>query len=114
MTLIKTAFATAIFASLTIYATHAIADDREEQIRCVREGRIFAKGFEQRWANFMTPASDNPEFHFNKNLQTCLAFTGVLSVKTKERPEVWRFQAITDIYSNKILIYTRYMTDETG
>ena len=102
------------FCSTAIWPTSAKADDRDDQIRCVKEGRIFAKDFKQEWANPITPISDNPEFHFNKKLQTCLAFTGVFSIKQNDAPNVWRLQAITDVYSNKILIYTRSMTDDAG
>jgi hypothetical protein len=104
-----------MFVGILLNPVISHANDRDDQIQCAKEGRIFAKQFNEEYTNFITPIAENPEFHFSKKMNTCLALTGVFGIKEEGVKGTFSLRMITDVYSNKILVYTRKMTDtETG
>ena len=51
----------------------------------------------------------NPEFHYNSTLGTCLVYTEIIDgALNKDINSVWYYRRISDIYSNKVLTYSRY------
>jgi len=108
--------------ALLIVAAAASATESEDQIRCSSEGRTFAKAWKiEHEAGNRDPANalfgdavvDGAEFHFSRSLETCLAYTAVTQGEVdRNSPEIWRERRITDVYANRVLVYTRYMTDK--
>jgi hypothetical protein len=55
----------------------------------------------------------NPEFHYNNALGTCLVYTEVVDgLWDREINSVFYLHRITDIYSNKVLAYSRYFVNK--
>jgi hypothetical protein len=103
--------------ALIIICSVAHAAESDDQIRCSNEGRKFAKEWNKEHqapnALFHDALVDNAEFHFSRTLKTCLVFTAVTEGELeKASTGIWRYKRITDIYSNRVLVYTRYMTDK--
>jgi hypothetical protein len=106
------------FALITLLVICAVAHAAEgdDQIRCSNEGGKFAKQWKTEYADkntlFPHAVVDNAEFHFSKRLKTCLVYTAVTEGEFEVSPGIWHHKRITDIYSNRVLVYTRFMTDK--
>jgi hypothetical protein len=107
------------FALLTLLVMCAVAHAAEgdDQIRCSDEGRNFAKlwktEYEDQNTLFRDALVDNAEFHFSRTLKTCLVYVAVTEGEIeKDSPGIWHHKRVMDIYSNRALVYTRFMIDK--
>lgn len=99
-----------LIASLGLLSSIASAADLEvSKIRCSEAGANFAAKFK---AQHDTDVSvwGTPEFHYSVPLSTCLVYTEVIDGSLhNEVNAVWYYRRITDVYSNKVLAYSRYL-----
>ena len=78
------------------------------KIKCSEAGRAFLADFKKEYVREDT-LWRNPEFHYNSALETCLVFTEVVDgLFDKDATSVWYYRRVTDIYSNRVLAYSRY------
>lgn len=106
-----------VLFSLLVICAVAYATDSDDQIRCSNEGRKFANEWKKERQNqnglFRDAIVDNAKFHFSRALKTCLVYIAVTEGELeKDSPAIWYQRRITDIYSNRVLVYARYMTDK--
>jgi hypothetical protein len=73
-------------------------------------GQKFSAEFKKEYYNEDISMWGNPDFHYNSTLRTCLVYTEVVDgALNKEINATWYYRRITDIYSNKVLAYSRYL-----
>lgn len=98
-----------LIAWLSCLSATAIAGEPESsKIQCSELGRKFLTEFKKEYASEIS-IWGNPEFHYNNVLATCLAYTEVVDgALSKNSNSAWYYRRITDIYSNKVLAYSRY------
>lgn len=98
-----------VAAWLSWFSAAAIAASPEStNIQCSESGRKFSAEFKRENTSEISTYG-NPEFHYNGTLATCLAYTEVVDgALDKDINSVWYSRRITDIYSNKVLAYSRY------
>ena len=83
-------------------------------MKCSQEGRTFSADFKKEYVREDTHWG-NPEFHYNSALETCLVFTEVVDgLFDKDATSIWYYRRVTDIYSNKVLAYSRYFISRNG
>ncbi|MDO8347884.1 MAG: hypothetical protein Q7S85_08300 [Rugosibacter sp.] len=96
-----------VVAWLSWFSAAAIAASPEStNIRCSESGRKFSAEFKKENTSEIS-IYGNPEFHYNGTLATCLVYTEVVD-GAPDINSVWYSRRITDIYSNKVLAYSRY------
>lgn len=95
--------------SVWSYSAVALAADPEgSKIKCSQLGSKFAAEFKKEYVNEVS-LWGNPEFHYSSALATCLAYTEIVDGEAhKDVKDVWYYRRITDIYTNKVLAYSRY------
>src|SRR5256885_13345651 len=82
------------------------------KIKCAELGQKFSAEFKKEYVSDVS-IWGNPEFHYNSALGTCLVYTEVVDgALNKDINSVWYYRRITDIYSNKVLAYSRYFIDK--
>jgi hypothetical protein len=82
------------------------------KIRCSELGYKFSSEFKREYVSEFS-VWGNPEFHYNKSLDTCLVYTEVIDgALNKDINSIWYYHRITDIPSNKVLAYSRYFIDK--
>ena len=105
-----------ILLALLVTCSVAKAAETDEQIKCSHEGRKFAKEWKTEWGPKDVTENiivGNAEFHFSGLLKTCLAYTEVTEGESdKELSAIWHQKRITDIFSNRVIVYTRFMIDK--
>lgn len=99
-----------LIASLGLLSSIASATDLEvSKIRCSEAGANFAAKFKSQHDTDVS-VWGNPEFHYSVPLSTCLVYTEVIDGSLhKEINALWYYRRITDVYSNKVLAYSRYL-----
>lgn len=94
----------------------------ENQLKCTKDGKNFFEEFVK--ANYSVgdnkitgPTSfDNPEFHYNVKLNTCLVYTRYLQLSPWEQGLGFHYNRVTDINSNKAILlgeFSRFENKET-
>ena len=84
------------------------ADDGAK-IKCSDLGRKFAAEFKKEYVNSIS-LWGNPEFHYSSTLGTCLAYTEITDgALEKGVTDTWYYRRITDVYTNKVLAYSRFI-----
>ena len=84
------------------------ADDGTK-IKCSELGRKFAADFKKEYVNSIS-LWGNPEFHYSSTLGTCLAYTEITDGALEKRvTDTWYYRRITDVYTNKVLAYSRFI-----
>lgn len=105
-----------ILFSLLAICSVVQAAESDEQIKCSNEGRKFAKEWKaenKSGAFFRDTLVGNAEFHFSRSLKTCLVYTDVTEGELeKDSTGIWHQKRITDIFSNRVLVYTRFVIDK--
>ena len=98
-----------LIAWFSCISTFAVAGEPgNAKIKCGEEGRTFSADFKKEYVREDTHWG-NPEFHYNSTLETCLVFTEVVDgLFDKDAASIWYYRRVTDIYSNKVLAYSRY------
>jgi hypothetical protein len=95
-----------------ISATAIAGESENSKIKCAELGRKFSSEFKKEYVSDIS-IWGNPEFHYNSALGTCLVYTEVVDgALNKDINSVWYYRRITDIYSNKVLAYSRYFIDK--
>lgn len=95
-----------------VSATAFGGESEDSKIRCTELGRKFSSEFKKEYVSDIS-IWENPEFHYNTALGTCLVYTEVVDgALHKDIHYVWYYLRITDIYSNKVLAYSRYLIDK--
>jgi hypothetical protein len=99
---------------LSCISATACADKSESsKIKCAELGQKFSAEFKKDYVSDIS-IWGNPEFHYNSALGTCLVYTEVVDgTLNKDISSVWYYRRITDIYSNKVLAYSRYFIDKS-
>ena len=102
-----------VAACAVVFCLTAFAADIEiSKVRCSELGAQFAARFKSEYASAVS-VWGNPEFHYNNSLSTCLAYTEIVDgALNKEIDAVWYYRRITDLYSNKVLAYSRYLVSK--
>jgi len=83
-------------------------EPESSRAKCSELGRKFSADFKK---EYVTDFSlwENPEFHYSPALATCLVYTGIVDGQfQKAVNDIWYYRRITDIYTNKVLAYSRY------
>lgn len=103
-----------LIAWLACLSAAAVAGEPESQkIKCSELGRKFSAEFKKEYASDIS-IWGNPEFFYNSALGTCLVYTEVADGELdKNIKSTWYYRRITDIYSNKVLAYSRYVIDKS-
>jgi len=95
-----------------ISATAFAGESENSKIKCAELGQKFSAEFKKEYVSDIS-IWGNPEFHYNSALGTCLVYTEVVDgALNKDINSVWYYRRITDIYSNKVLAYSRYFIDK--
>jgi hypothetical protein len=96
-------------AALSCISPFVFAGEPEgAKIKCSEVGRAFSADFKKEYVREDTHWG-NPEFHYSSALETCLVLTEVVDgLFDKDANSVWYYRRVTDIYSNKVLAYSRY------
>jgi hypothetical protein len=90
------------------FTTASATDLETSNIKCSEAGANFSRLFKKEYSSEISMWG-NPEFYYSKRLATCLVYTEVIDgLFDKEINAVWYYRRITDIYSNKVLAYSRY------
>ncbi len=99
-----------LMAWLSCLSATAVAGELESsKIKCSELGRKFSTEFKKEYTSDIS-IWGNPEFHYNSTLGACLVYTEVVDgALNKDINSVWYYRRITDIYSNKVLAYSRYL-----
>lgn len=93
-------------------ATVIASESEISRIKCAELGRTFSSEFKREYVSDIS-IWGNPEFHYNNVLGTCLVYTEVVDgALHKDIHSVWYNLRITDIYSNKVIAYSRYFIDK--
>ena len=96
-------------ASVTAFA----GESESSKIKCSELGQKFSTAFKKEYASDIS-IWGNPEFHYSSALVTCLVYTevvdGALNIGINS---IWYYRRSTDIYSNKVLAYSRYFIDKS-
>ena len=102
-----------LIASLScLSATVVAAEQENSKIKCGELGRKFSAEFKKEYASDIS-IWGNPEFFYNNALGTCLVYTEVTDGELdKKIKSIWYYRRITDIYSNKVLAYSRYFINK--
>jgi hypothetical protein len=101
-----------ILASLSFLPFDAFASGSDaSKIKCAEIGAKFAASFKETYASDTSFSIwGNPEYHYSERLHTCLVYTEVIDgAFVKGVNATWYYRRITDIYSNKVLAYSRYL-----
>ncbi|MEP6998811.1 MAG: hypothetical protein ABI900_14250 [Betaproteobacteria bacterium] len=78
------------------------------KIKCGEMGTKFAAQFKKEYTSEIS-IWGNPEFHYSTGMNTCLVYTEVIDgALDKQINAIWSYRRVTDIYSNKVLTYSRY------
>jgi hypothetical protein len=94
-------------------ATVIAAEPEYSKIKCMELGRKFSAEFKREYASDIS-IWGNPEFFYSSTLGTCLVFTEVIDGEMdKTIKSIWYYRRITDIYSNRVLAYSRYVIDKS-
>lgn len=103
-----------LIAWLYCFSATAVAGEPENsKIKCSELGRKFSTEFKKEYASDNISMWGNPEFHFNRVLAACLVYTEVVDGEmSKDIDSIWYYRRITDIYSNKVLAYSRYFINK--
>lgn len=97
----------AVLALWNLSASCLAADD-SAKIKCGDLGRKFAADFKKEYVNAVS-LWGNPEFYYSSSLGTCLAYTEITDgALNKDITAVWYYRRITDVYTNKVLSYSRF------
>lgn len=102
-----------LFAWVSLLPSAASATDLEtSQIKCSEMGTKFSSRFKKEYTS-VDSLWGNPEFHYSKASSTCLVYTEVTDGGLqKESNAVWYYRRVTDVYSNKVLAYSRYFVEK--
>ena len=93
-------------------STAPAADLEASRIKCSESGTKFAMQFKKTYASQIS-IFGNPEFHYSKALSTCLVYTELIDgALDKSITAVWYYRRVTDVYSNKVLAYSRYFVSK--
>lgn len=96
-----------------VSATAFGGESEDSKIKCTELGHKFSSEFKKEYYVSDISIWGNPEFHYNSALGTCLVYTEVVDgALNKDIDSVWYYRRITDIYSNKVLAYSRYFIDK--
>ena len=107
-------FSCFLIAGLYFLASTAVAGEpNDSKIKCSEFGRKFTNEFKKDYYNSDISMWGNPEFHYNNALKTCLVYTEIIDGKlNKEIDSIWFYRRITDVYSNRVVAYSRYFIDK--
>lgn len=84
------------------------------KIKCSDLGWKFAAEFKKEYANSIS-LWGNPELHYSSTLGTCLAYTEFIDgALEKGVTGTWYYCRITDVYTNKVLAYSRFIISKKG
>jgi hypothetical protein len=94
------------------FGTAFAGESENSKIKCAELGQKFSAEFKKEYVSDIS-IWGNPEFHYNSALRTCLVYTEVVDgALNKDINSVWYYRRITDIYTNKVLAYSRYFIDK--
>jgi len=92
-------------ASITVFASEL----EDSRVRCGKMGQQFSDRFKKEYVTDSTHWG-NPEFHYSEPLGTCLVYTEVIEgMFNSKESAIWYYRRITDVYSNTVLAYSRYI-----
>ncbi len=102
-----------VFIWLSCISMTAFAGELENsKIKCAELGYKFSSEFKKEYVSEIS-VWGNPEFHYNSSLGTCLVYTEVIDgALNKDINSIWYYRRITDIFSNKVLAYSRYFIEK--
>ena len=96
-------------ASVTAFA----GESESSKIKCSELGQKFSTSFKTEYTSDFS-IWGNPEFHYSSAVGTCLVYTEVVDrALNKGINSIWYRRRITEIYSNKVLAYSRYFIDKS-
>lgn len=93
-------------SSITVFASEL----EDSRVRCGEMGQQFSDRFKKEYVSDSTHW-ENPEFHYSKALGTCLVYTEVIDGMFSKEIAIWYYRRVTDVYSNKVLAYSRYLVN---
>lgn len=90
-------------------ATAVAGEPDDSKIKCSKFGRKFTDEFKSEYYHSDISMWGNPEFHYNKALKSCLVYTEIIDGElNKEVDYIWYYRRITDVYTNRVVAYSRY------